>query len=343
MTLYEQHVSGTKDRILRTAYSADMRNAGIENMQLSCVGEMVVDFLPGEGEGVYICMSGGAPANVAVAAARQGVEVGFCGCVGNDDFGRFLLQTLECNRVTSLCPEPTNEAVTTMAFVTLGDNGERSFTFARKPGADMLLTESDVDRANAADATIVHAGSCSLSGGSAAQATRHALEIARRLGRMVSFDINYRKPMWDGDRAAARDSVQEVLPLVDFLKLSDEEVDMLGCGPEDAVRRYGISVLVNTHGENGAECFFGGERLVVRGIPSLCVDSTGAGDAFWGGFLSCLLNAEVKRREALNRQLIVKALGYGNIAGALCVRKKGAMDSLPYKEETEKLYSEVYE
>ena len=116
-------------------------------MKLICVGEMVIDFLPGTEEGSYIRKAGGAPANVAVAVARNGLEVGFCGRVGNDDFGRFLVKTLEDNHVAVTCPKLVDEAITTMAFVSLDENGDRSFTFARKPGADMFLTREDVDGA----------------------------------------------------------------------------------------------------------------------------------------------------------------------------------------------------
>ena len=132
-------------------------------LDLISVGEMVIDFLPGEEAGVYIRKAGGAPANAAIAVARNGLSAGFCGRVGADDFGRFLLDTLKENQVAVLCPAMVEEAVTTMAFVTLGPGGERSFTFARKPGADMFLTKADVDVALAQGARILHAGSCSLS------------------------------------------------------------------------------------------------------------------------------------------------------------------------------------
>ena len=302
-------------------------------MDLVCVGEMLIDFLPGEQEGVYIRMPGGAPANVAVAAARNGLEVGFCGQLGNDDFGKFLVRTLEENSVRLLCPELTNEAMTTMAFVTLTPEGERSFAFARKPGADMLLERSDVDAARVTDAGLLHAGSCSLSKGSAADATRYAMEQAHAAGKLVSFDVNYRDLMWDGDRAGCIRAVQGILPTVDFLKISEEEQDMLGCPAEQAAREYNIAVLVETLGAAGARCHFRGKTFTVPGRKADCVDATGAGDAFWGGFLSCLLNSGVKCVEELSEELVCRALEYGNVAGWLCVQKKGAMESLPTTQE----------
>lgn len=302
---------------------------------LICVGEMLIDFLPGSEEGVYIRMPGGAPANVAVAAARNGLNVGFCGRMGKDDFGRFLLKTLDEHKVTALCPELVNEAVTTMAFVSLNEEGDRSFTFARKPGADMFLTRADVDTAKVTEANMVHAGSCSLSRGSAADATHYAMKAAHNAGRLVSFDVNYRNLMWDDDRDACVEAVKSVLPFMDFLKISEEEEDMLGLPPAEAAKTYDIAVLVETLGADGARCHFRGKTFTVPGRKATCVDATGAGDAFWGGFLSCLLHHNVTSTADLTEELVLKALQYGNIAGWLCVQKKGAMESLPTTEEVQ--------
>lgn len=101
-------------------------------MDLYSVGEMLVDFLPGSEPGSYIRNAGGAPANVAIAAARNGLEAAMCCSVGDDDFGRYLLGTLRENRVRCIRREPCREAVTTMAFVSLTEEGERSFTFVRQ-------------------------------------------------------------------------------------------------------------------------------------------------------------------------------------------------------------------
>ena len=304
-------------------------------MDIICVGEMLIDFLPGEEAGVFIRKAGGAPANVAVAAARNGLDVGFCGTMGKDDFGKFLAGTLEENGVRYLCPELLEEAVTTMAFVSLDATGNRSFTFARKPGADMLLTKAHVDEALKDGAAVVHAGSVSMSAEPAASSTVYAMEKNHAEGKLVSFDLNYRNLLWNDDRDACAAAVQKILPLVDFLKISDEEEDMLGMAPAEAAKAYGISALVETLGGDGARCWWNGKLLSVPCRKAKCVDTTGAGDAFWGGFLSCLLRAGVRKGEDLTEELIVRALNYGNVAGWLCVQKKGAMESLPTTAEIE--------
>ena len=306
-------------------------------MDIICVGEMLIDFLPGDESGVYIRKAGGAPANVAIAASRNGLKSGFCGRVGDDDFGRFLFDTLRENRVEVLCPELVGQAVTTMAFVTLSADGDRSFTFARKPGADMFLTRDHVDRAQVVKSRIIHAGSCSLSKDPAADATVYAMEQGKKAGKLVSFDVNYRNVMWDDNLQAATAAVQKILPAIDLLKISEEETGMVG-GEENITamaKENGISVVVETLGAKGARCYWKGQIINIPGMKATCVDATGAGDAFWGGFLAYLINHGVETPDDLTEEILMEALRYGNIAGWLCVQKKGAIESLPTTAEIE--------
>ena len=307
-------------------------------MDLYSIGEMVIDFIPGEEEHSYVRNAGGAPANVAIALSRNGLKSGFCGKVGNDDFGKFLINTLEENEVSVLCKELTNEAITTMAFVTLREDGERTFIFARKPGADMMLQVTDVNENDIINSKIIHAGSCSLSKQPASDATIHALKLARENDKLVSFDVNYRDLMWDDDMEAATKKVLEILPYVDLLKISEEEVDMLG-GEDNIInvmKENDIAIVVETLGSKGSKCFYGNRTISVMGRKADSVDATGAGDAFWGGFLSNLLMQGVNSVESLSDNVITRALEYGNVSGWICVQKKGAIASLPTRAEIEK-------
>lgn len=307
-------------------------------MDLYSIGEMLIDFIPGKEPGSYIRMAGGAPANVAVAVSKNGLEAGMNCSVGDDDFGRFLMDTLKSYGVRPITRRLCKKAVTTMAFVTLTPEGERSFTFARKPGADMFLYEDDVREEDIAQSAIVHAGSCSLSAEPAASATKKALRLGRALGKLVSFDVNYRDNMWNGDADACKSAVLECLPYADLLKVSDEEAGMFfkDGRQESFMENYGISLLVQTLGSEGARACFKGHTISVSGRKARCVDATGAGDAFWGGFLSSLLIQGVKGTPDLTDEKIRAALDYGNIAGWLCVQTKGAQNSLPTRAEVEK-------
>ena len=305
---------------------------------LYSIGEMVIDFIPGSEPDSYIKKAGGAPANVAIAARRIGLTSGMCCSLGDDDFGRFLADTLRKEGVEVLHPEFCKEAITTMAFVTLAADGNRSFTFARKPGADMFLSEEDVKASDIADSVIVHAGSCSLSAEPEATATVKALALANEKGKLVSFDVNYRNLMWNDDEAACRKKVEEILPYVDLLKISDEEAPMLG-GEEripSIMEENGISVVVETLGSKGARCYFNGNVFEIAGRKTVCVDATGAGDAFWGGFLSGLRIRGVEKTADLTEQILREAMVFGNTAGFVCVQSKGAIESLPTREEIER-------
>lgn len=306
-------------------------------MDLYSIGEMVIDFIPGSEPFSYIRKAGGAPANVAIAMVKNGMTAGMCCSVGDDDFGRFLYETLRENHVSVMHPAYCKEAVTTMAFVTLAPDGDRSFTFARKPGADMFVREEDVREEDIENSIIVHAGSCSLSASPVAEATRKALRLGKEKGKLVSFDVNYRNVMWNDDRDACIESVRDILRYVDLMKVSEEETDMFG--DEAALRALtgggGLSLVVETLGGNGARCFFRDEVIETKGYRVACVDATGAGDAFWGGFLSCLRMQGVTQPDMLTRDKVERALHYGNAAGSICVQKKGAIDALPDRAQVE--------
>lgn len=308
-------------------------------MDLYSIGEMVIDFIPGEKDGEYIRNPGGAPANVAIAVARNGLDAGMCCKVGEDDFGHFLMDTLKKEGVKVICANLCEKAITTMAFVTLTESGERSFTFARKPGADMFLQPEEVKAEDIENAKIIHAGSCSLSAEPVAEATRKALRCGHEQGKIVSFDINYRNLMWNDEKEACAKAVRELLPYIDILKISEEEVDMVG-GEENLnviMKENALTAVVLTLGSKGAKVFYQDSSFSIEGKKVNAVDATGAGDAFWGGFLSSLLIQGIDKTEQITEEALRKAMQYGNYSGALCVQKKGAISSLPTREEIEEL------
>lgn len=304
---------------------------------LYSIGEMLIDFIPGSEPASYIRKAGGAPTNVAIAAAKNGLSASMCCKVGDDDFGRFLMDTLEEYHVNAACKELCKDAVTTMAFVTLKEDGDRVFTFARKPGADMFLTEDDVKEADIEDSVIIHAGSYTLSAGPAVAATVKAMRMGHEKDKLVSFDVNYRNVVWNDDVQGCTNAVMDVLKYVDLLKISDEEVEMMG--GVDALpalmKEHGITVLVETLGADGSQAFFGDEVIRIQGRKVKAVDATGAGDAFWGGFLSSLRIQGVEKASDLTADIIRKAMEYGNVSGCICVQSKGAIASIPTREQIE--------
>ena len=301
------------------------------------IGEMLIDFIPGSEPASYIRKAGGAPANVAIAVAKNGLEASMCCKVGEDDFGYFLMKTLEEYQVKAACPKLCEDAVTTMAFVTLAENGERVFTFARKPGADTFLTEEEVKEEDIENSVIVHAGSCSLSAEPEAAATCKAMRVAHEKGKLVSFDVNYRNVMWKDDVEACTAAVMDILKYVDLLKISEEEVAMMGGEQalQELMEKNDIALLIETLGSEGAQAFFRGQVIRVNERKVKAVDATGAGDAFWGGFLSSLRIQGVSKAEDLTADIIREAMEYGNVSGCICVQSKGAIASIPTRAQIE--------
>lgn len=307
-------------------------------MDMICAGEMLIDFTPGSNPDTYTANPGGAPANVAVSVARNGLSTAFLGVLGNDDFGKKLKNVLEKEGIEMLCPELTDEAVTTLAFVTLYEGGERSFTFARKPGADILLCKEDIKEEDISRTRVLHAGSVSLSDSPCRDAIGYAMELAHKKGKMVSFDINYRDMIWH-DIEKCKKEVEKVLPYVDLLKISDEELYFVG-GEENIpsfMEKYNIPVVVETLGSKGAKYFFKGKEGIVDGRKVNAVDATGAGDAFWGGFLAFILMKGINKTDDITEENVKEALAYGNTSGALCVQKPGGIPALPTREEIEEV------
>lgn len=305
-------------------------------MKILCIGEMLIDFTPVPGlVNSYTANPGGAPANVAVSLSRNGIDTGFLGKLGNDDFGRLLVKTLKADNVEVLCPVLTDEATTTLAFVTLDETGDRSFTFARKPGADMLLNEDDVRSVNIADYDIIHAGSVSQSGAPEKDAVLLALKTAKSYGKLVSFDINYRDKIWSYDACMAE--VNKAIPYVDLLKISEEE--LMFAGGEDNIPNYmkenDIAVLVLTRGGDGARIYFECGSIDIPAMKVEVKDTTGAGDAYWGGFLSSLLRQGVTSVSDITEDILKTAGRYGAVSGGLCIQKPGGIPAIPTIDEIE--------
>ena len=160
-----------------------------------------------------------------------------------------------------------------------------------------------------------------------------------------SFVVIFRVPFWEGDRQAAIVAVRRNLPYIDWLKISDEEADFLGSEAEMKALVQSAewpSLIVITLGAKGAKVFFADEEMSIDGIPAEAVDTTGAGDAFWGGFLSSLYYSGVRSAGQLEGKVIETALRYGTVSGWLCVQKKGAIASLPGREQILQEIERIY-
>lgn len=188
------------------------------------------------------------------------------------------------------------------------------------------------------DCKVFDIGSLSLTAEPVKRTTFEALEIAKRAGCIVSYDPNYRAPLWDSEEVAIK-GMQSVVSYVDVMKISDEETELLTAikDPEDAAKQLvekGVSVVAVTLGADGALVCTKDGSMIVPGFKADMVDTTGAGDSFWGGFLKCLLESG-KRPEDVSLQEAAAFARYGNAVASLCVEKRGAIPAMPSVEEVE--------
>ena len=307
--------------------------------QIAALGELLIDFTEsGVSEGgmkLFERNPGGAVANVLAAAARLGDATAFIGKVGDDMHGRFLKETLIAAGIDTEGLVLTDETFTTLAFVALSPGGERAFSFARKPGADTQLRANEVKESIVTACSVLHVGSLSLTDEPARSATLHAVARAREFGATISYDPNYRASLWTSVQTATQ-RMRELLPFVDIMKLSDEETTLLTdhTDPADAaafLNAGGIACAAVTLGKRGALVSIRGESIIVPGYPLPAVDTTGAGDAFCGGFLHRML-ALGKRPAELTLADAADCANWGNAVATLCVQKRGAIPAMPSME-----------
>ncbi len=279
---------------------------------------------------------GGAPANVAVAAARLGAQTAFCGKVGRDGFGSYLSQVLQENGV-NVSGLHTSKTPTTMAVVTLSQEGERSFRFVR--GADVELCPEEIDIRSLANTKVLHFGSVSLTAGAARSATIFAARQARQQGVLVSYDPNYRASLWESEENAV-EWMRNPLPLVDLIKLSEEELPLLtGTADPETASRYleelGIQLVLITMGEKGAFYRWQGKTGVVPGVATSVADTNGAGDTFLGAALSRLTARGDRPLEKLTAEELEKVLAFANRAASITCSRSGAIPAMPTLDELE--------
>ncbi len=307
------------------------------------MGELLVDFSPVHVEGYSLLYSpnpGGAPANVAVQLSRLGVSAGFVGKVGDDGFGKMLKKCLVDNGVEVKGLVEDRRFSTTLAFVQLDEKGDRSFTFCRKPGADTQLTLDEVQPGVVEDCSILHFGSLSLTTDPGRTTALTLVQTAREMGKLISYDPNWRPPLWDSAEEGIR-WMREGLRLCDLCKVSEEELAMLTGkeGLEEGLRTLlymGPAAAVVTLGPKGCAFMLGDSLVQVPTFDTKVVDTTGSGDSFWGAFLYGLYTHGCRSREAL---LAVKAedmmeyCRFANGAGSFCASRPGGIPALGNREE----------
>ena len=307
------------------------------------IGEILLDCVPitvpQETRPLYQMNPGGAPANVACVMAKLGRNAGFIGRVGNDTFGSECIAALdECGVDTRLMLTAEKDP-TTLAFVCLDNTGNRSFSFYRSGSADVGMSREHLEQIVFPQSRIFHFGSVSLTEQPSRDATLYAVERAKASGSVISYDPNYRAPLWVDSKEAAHE-ILRAAALADLIKLSEEEGEFL-FGENDPERICRIvekkcspAMVVVTRAAHGCVCSVQGRLSHASAYNVRTIDTTGAGDCFLGGLLHCLLQFG-KAPEQLTVEEIGYMLRFSNATGSLATSKKGAIPAIPSLEEIE--------
>lgn len=317
-------------------------------MSVYAIGEALIDFVPNRagsllsGDIAFIPAVGGAPLNVAAAIAKLGGKSAILSQVGLDDFGEMIIQTVkncgvDCNYLLQ-----TKEAKTALAFVSLREDGERSFSFYRNPSADMLYSAKNLESINPSSNDILHFCSVSLSAPIMKEAHEKAIEKFRANGGGISFDINIRLPLWNSVEECVK-AVQDFIPKADLIKISDDELPLVSGKKdiEEGVKTLfvgNVKQVIYTKGAKGAMIFNKSGLLCdVNSYKVVAVDATGAGDAFTGATLYQLQKQNIALNSDWSAELSQNILAFSTAVGALTTLKRGAINALPSLEEVNTL------
>jgi fructokinase len=308
------------------------------------IGEILIDLTQvgssPSGAPVYVAYPGGAPANVAVAAARLGADTAFVGKLGNDPFGEQLRRELQENGVDTSCLYTDHSAYTTVSIMRVDKRGDRSFHFFRSPGADTMLTQEEAMAGLTGHPKLFHFGSVALTAEPSKSAVLSAAAMAHRLGSLITFCPNYRASLWPSPADAAY-NIQRVLPMCDIVRVTGSELALLtgvsdiDKGAEILANSYGILLVLVTVGANGVYYRYRGKSGHVPAVPCNAVDTNGAGDAFFGAVLSALCNEDLSQQLTISK--LEEVIRFGTKVASITCSRHGAIPAMPTYEEVKNM------
>ena len=308
------------------------------------LGELLIDFINNgtsvQGNPLFEANPGGAVCNVLAMLNKLGHKTAFIGKVGEDIFGHQLKKVLDEISIDTTGLLMDKEVRTTLAFVANDESGERSFSFYRNPGADMMLRADEVDEELIKASRGFHFGTLSMTHELVREATKRALDIAKENGLLISFDPNLRESLWD-TLENAKTQVDYGLHYCDVLKISDNEIQWF-TGEEDydkGIRilqeKYQIPLILLSMGKEGSRAYYKGLRVEVPGfVQKNTIETTGAGDTFFGACLHYVLKKDLHN---LSENDLKEMLTFANAAASIITTRKGALKVMPAKEEIEAL------
>ena len=314
-------------------------------LDMIAVGEILIDFVS-TGELQFSGTVGGAPCNALAQAAKLGSRTAFIGMVGDDAFGRACARQLDELRIDRTHLAVTNRADTTLAFVSLDESGDRDFTFYRRPGADTLLTVKNIPFDRIAQSRVYLFGGVSLSKDPTRAAVFYSLFKLADAPVLKAFDPNLRPALWE-DLDEAKALGRKAMGLCDILKLSDEEaVFFSGCqNPLDGARllqeTFQIPLVLMSMGAKGCSVLLRGDCCHLDAVPVQAVDTTAAGDSFFGAFLHRLLQHPFAKLDEVSPAQVEEAARFASSVAAITVSRRGSIPALPTMEEVREMQNQL--
>ncbi len=314
--------------------------------KLYCLGELLIDFQSVGTASLkdtrqFVKNAGGAPANVCVQAVKLGRQAAYLSMVGADGFGDFLVETLNAEGVDTSHVRRTDKYDTSLAFVSFKENGEREFSFYRRAAADLHFSPDDFKDVSFAAGDVFEFGSVAVKTDIAAETHRYLIKKAKEAGALVCFDPNLRFNLWES-AGSLKAAVKEFLPYADVVKAGADELQFItGKSGDEGVRELlsaGVKLLLVTDGANGAKLYTDKEHCVCGGYKVKAADTTGAGDSFFGAFISCLMeqNALPENVNSLGREELEKMLCFACRCGAYTTTGYGAIPAMGDKLTVDK-------
>lgn len=313
--------------------------------KLYAIGEALIDFIPEETQKAMkdVCgfrpAVGGAPANVCGAFSKLGGQTEMITQLGDDPFGDKIEEEFFKYNIGTKHVLRTKVANTSLAFVALKEDGNREFSFYRKPGADMLMSPDVVKKEWFFDAFALHFCSVSLGDFPMRDAHEKAISYAKQAGTLISFDPNIRLALWENEEEL-RKTVLAFLPKTHILKISDEEIEFL-TGKQTVTDAWeqlfvgDVQMVIFTKGTDGAECYTRENHAKAPGYKVKAVDTTGAGDAFIGSFLYQLAADQITtdNLSLVTKEKMEQYLDFSNRYCSKSVQYPGAIASYPTLDE----------
>lgn len=310
------------------------------------LGELLIDFTgngqSAQGNPLFEANPGGAPCNVLAMLQKMGKSTAFIGKVGNDMFGQLLIDAVKEQGIDTRFLTKDEIVSTTLAFVHTKQDGDRSFSFYRNPGADMMLRDSDLASVDFSETILFHFGTLSMTDETIAGVTKNAISAAKTSGATISFDPNYRPLLWNSE-IKAKEAMWYGIGQCDVLKISDDEIEFLtgeadiDKGISEIKKKTNATLICATLGKNGSIAYYGEERVFGRPyVQANTIETTGAGDTF----MACVLNTVITEGLfKLDANKLSEMLSFANAAASIITTRKGALRVMPGKDEIEDFIS----